>query len=88
MVDPCSLCLKEEESTEHLLVQCVFAPQIWFWCLQQANLNVVAPTMESELESWLLETRRALDKQTRKRLDAWAMLITWCLWNQRNAKVF
>jgi hypothetical protein len=50
----CPLCVQEEESINHLLVECVFAREFWFILLRQVGLRALSPqpTENSFLDWW------------------------------------
>uniref|UniRef100_A0A0A9DF12 Reverse transcriptase zinc-binding domain-containing protein n=1 Tax=Arundo donax TaxID=35708 RepID=A0A0A9DF12_ARUDO len=45
----CPLCDQAEEIIQHLLVECVFARQVWMEILQQLNLGTIAPQPSSTI---------------------------------------
>jgi hypothetical protein len=86
--DICALCLQEPESAEHVIIQCVFARQVWHSCLGVAHFNIAAPLVGDQLESWWLQSRRSLNKRRKKIFDTWVTLVCWSFWKQRNARIF
>jgi hypothetical protein len=49
----CPLCDQEEETINHLLVECVFSRQLWFILLQQMGLAALAPQpVASSFDDW------------------------------------
>ena len=87
--DACHLCLQEVDAIEHILVQCVYARQVWHYCRQAMKMAIRIPSPEQTLEAWWLEERAlVMSKKKKKWLDAWIILVCWHLWKQRNARVF
>jgi hypothetical protein len=87
-IDPCAVCLQEEDTVDHIIMQCPYARQAWFGCLTAAGLNIVEPGRESRLEPWWDAARSLVCKKDRKSFDTLVLLTAWRLWKQRNARVF
>ena len=86
---PCYLCDQEEDNVDHILLQCVYARQVWFQCFTRANINLaLLPTQHARLEDWWAEGRKQVVKSKRKGFDTLIALNCWCLWKQRNGRVF
>ena len=74
---------------DHILVQCVFARQVWHKCFQQARLDIsLVPTTNDSLEDWWMASRALIPAEHRKGFDSLVMLFTWQLWKHRNDMVF
>jgi hypothetical protein len=84
----CFTCLQEEDTVEHILVQCPYARQTWFECFIAAGLNIREPTTESKFEDWWSCARELVAPKNRRGFDTLALLIAWSLWKQRNARAF
>lgn len=84
----CFTCLQDEDNAEHILIQCVYAREVWHGCLHELNLGVVRPTSEDELLHWWLEARRGFRKEHKRGFDSFVTAVAWALWKQRNARVF
>ena len=85
----CYLCDQEEDTVDHILLQCVFSRQVWVRCIDRMGLMAdLCPSYDSSLVQWWTEARKRIHKQTRKGFDTFVMLICWTLWKQRNARVF
>ncbi|KAD3068810.1 hypothetical protein E3N88_36690 [Mikania micrantha] len=83
----CPVCGTTMESTDHLLVSCSFARVVWGQVCVWLNLPLVGnggSIMEllHELVSSVKEEKR------KKMVQAIGMLTSWCLWMNRNNKVF
>ena len=88
-ISQCFLCDQEEDTVDHILLQCVFSRQVWFTCILRMGLPTeLCPTYDSGLAHWWSDTRKRFLKHARKEFDSFVMLICWTLWKQRNARVF
>jgi hypothetical protein len=85
---PCFVCLQEEDTVEHLLMQCSFAREVWFRCLRRLEIQVQEPQRGSTLEVWWGTTRARFRSKERKSFDSFVILTCWKLWKHRNAHVF
>jgi hypothetical protein len=84
----CCTCLQDEDTIDHILVQCSYARQIWYDCIHAAGLEMEEPHAISQLEYWWTEARSSVQKRDRRRLESLVILVAWMLWKQRNARVF
>ena len=67
----------------------MFARQVWFQCFSRARINLaMLPTQHTRLEDWWATRRKQVVKSKRKGFDTLIALICWCLWKQRNGRVF
>jgi hypothetical protein len=48
----CCTCLQDEDTFDHILVQCSYVMQIWYDCIHAAGLEMEEPHANSQLESW------------------------------------
>lgn len=86
---PCFICDQEEDTVDHILLQCVFARQIWHNCFMQARIGLdLVPSTEDTLQHWWMSARKRMPKINRKGFDSFTMLLCWHLWKNRNNKVF
>jgi hypothetical protein len=81
-------CLQEEDTVDHIIIQCPYSRMVWFRCLQVAGLQIDQPQMDNTFEEWWSRTRRIIHGRDRRRFDAFVILIARTLWKQRNARVF
>lgn len=86
--DTCALCHEEPETVERLLLHCPTARAIWWNVQRGVNLEsrYQATTMDI-FDTWK-KMRVGLDKTPRKGLDSIFMLTMWCIWKERNNRVF
>ena len=88
-ISHCHLCDQEEDTIEHILMQCVFARQVWHLCFMETETNLsLMPTGQDPLQEWWNSARKRATKAQRKDFDAMVMLVCWCIWKQRNERVF
>ena len=84
----CVLCCQEQETTDHLTMQCVFAREVWYTILQPLRLHHFTPTTHSVLELWWPQISGAAPKQVRKELNSLICLVARSFWLERNSRVF
>jgi hypothetical protein len=84
----CFVCLQEEDTAEHLLIQCVFAREVWQRCKQLLEANFEIPSTQSTLEDWWLTERARIQGRERKWFDTLVCLAGHRLWKNRNAWCF
>jgi hypothetical protein len=71
----CFFCDQEEDTVDHILVQCPYARQVWFGCLLAAGINVVEPRSDNTWESWWAAARGFISSRSRRGFDTLAILI-------------
>lgn len=84
----CYTCMQDEDNAEHILVQCVYAREVWHACFDTLQLNSQAPCREDTWEAWWLTARIGFQGKDRRGLDSLVIGVAWSLWKQRNARVF
>ncbi|KAJ1288236.1 hypothetical protein BS78_02G074900, partial [Paspalum vaginatum] len=63
--------------------------EAWFRCLLRFGIQHVAPSiLDGSFGSWWREARKQVAKSLRKGFDSLVMLIAWCLWKERNNRIF
>lgn len=88
-MSPCYLCKQEEDTVEHMLMQCVFARQVWHQCFLETGTNLsLLPIGQESLQDWWATSRKQVVKAQCKEFDAFVMLVCWCIWKQRNGRAF
>jgi hypothetical protein len=87
--DKCLLCDQEEETIDHLLVQCSFSREFWYLLLRKFGLHSLAPqpTANSFLGWWEV-VGGAVFGLTKKGLNSLIILGARTLWNHRNKCIF
>ncbi|XP_066361038.1 uncharacterized protein [Miscanthus floridulus] len=86
--DDCALCSQEPESADHLTEISVFAREAWFRVLAPLGLAQLALQQGTSITGWWLSSRARLRAQLRKGFDSLLILGAWCLWKERNRRVF
>jgi hypothetical protein len=84
----CVLCDQADETTDHLLCSCVFSREVWARLLLPIGLDTLTPCQNSSLIGWWLPARVALPRTFRKSFDSLVLLVSWCIWKERNARTF
>jgi hypothetical protein len=85
----CPLCDQEDETVDHLLVNCVFARQFWHLILRQVGLHSLAPKPNDLcFDEWWEKVHMTTLALTRRGLNSLIILGAWILWNHRNRCVF
>lgn len=87
-VSPCYTCLQEEDTVQHILVNCPYARQVWFKCARRLQVRVGLPQLTDSLQLWWRRERSRFSNKDRRGLDTFVILGCWRLWKQRNARVF
>lgn len=86
----CPLCKQVTESAPHLLFQCRFSQRVWANVASWIGVNSAITAgwcNEISVKEWWFKT--ILDRgPPRKALASMLMLVSWELWNERNARVF
>ena len=86
----CKLCNQEQETAAHLLFKCRFTLRIWSSLKSWIGLHDLDPTewhVFGTVEEWWSE---AIHKRggERKAVASLAMMVSWEVWTERNARVF
>lgn len=85
---PCFICLQDQDNIEHILIQCVYAREVWYLGLQELNIQIRTPEPQDTLTEWWLWARGHFRRAERRGFDTLVIITTWALWKQRNARVF
>ena len=86
---PCYLCEQEEDTVDHIMMQCVFARQVWYSCFLKMNTNIdLCTTHHSTIVAWWDAAWKHVQKRLRKGFVSMVISICWNLWKQRNGRVF
>lgn len=83
----CILCDQEMESPVHLFVNCSYSKQVWHIILSAVHLSA-PPTPAIDILDWWLELRHGHNGLKQRGIDSMVQLILWCLWKERNTRVF
>lgn len=85
----CSLCISEPEDCTHLFVHCRYTQALWlrFRAWTNCNFPIPSPAYPST-EDWWLQARKFPPKHMRWNFDTVVILVHWCIWKERNARIF
>lgn len=87
---PCPLCQQVPESIDHILFKCRFTIRIWGmvkdW-LQLVHVDTSTWPLIRSTKDWWIGLSDAY-VPNRKAMASLAMLVSWTIWNERNARVF
>jgi hypothetical protein len=84
----CPLCGIEDETLNHILLQCRYARTIWFRFLQHRQWEHLASHADSALVDWWPDAEQRLRARDRCSFKSMVLLVSRSLWLQRNARVF
>jgi hypothetical protein len=84
----CALCCQEPENADHISVQCCFAREAWYNLLLKFRLHRFTPGRTETLKEWWRRLSAAIPSVHRKEINALVILVTRCLWLERNSRVF
>src|SRR4051812_29420060 len=80
--------MQEQETLDHLLIQCAHERAVWYDALQPLGWKRFTPTHANTLHSWWTRVSAATPSQLRHRVNACVILIMHTLWKERNRRVF
>ena len=86
----CTLCKREEESGPHLFFKCRFTIRLQNLVIAKLGLHHMDTSMwhlESLVKEWWTN-RTGAGVPNRKAMASLTMLVSWTIWNERNARVF
>ena len=86
----CKLCNRVQESAAHLLFQCSFSSRVWTVVKSWLGMHDIFPSdwrIIPTVKDWWEEVIHGVS-QHGKALASLAMLVSWELWKERNARVF
>ncbi|KAM3309857.1 hypothetical protein ACQJBY_030885 [Aegilops geniculata] len=87
---PCPLCKREQETGIHLFVRCRYTLRLWRSIIEKLGLTHM-DTSDWQLEATVTEwwQKRTDDRNPHRHAMApLTMLVSWTIWNERNARVF
>jgi hypothetical protein len=85
----CPLCKQTMETANHLFIHCRFSTRLWEKVAEWLHNSVIQPGdwVGLSIELWWRNMTNS-QMPNRKALSSLALLDTWELWNERNARVF
>ncbi|CAM8979776.1 unnamed protein product [Rhodiola kirilowii] len=82
----CVLCGGDQESTDHLLIQCVWSGRLWACCYRWWGERWSSPeSVKILLESWEDRGRPRAANRLKKTM---CYAILWSIWEERNRRCF
>jgi hypothetical protein len=85
----CPLCDQDDETINHILVNCVFSRQFWFFLLQRMGFAALCPQPSDLIfDDWWRNSISSVGKELQKGLSSLIVLGAWIIWRQRNYCVF
>ena len=86
----CPLCKREPETGPHLFFKCRHTIRLWSMLVAKLGLEHVDIStwrLPGSVEEWW-DRRAGMDIPSRKAMASLIMLVSWTLWNERNARVY
>jgi hypothetical protein len=84
----CPLCDTQEETLDHLTLQCPYARAVWTRVVTRHNLPGIVPSENAEIGEWWPAAIARFAATDRKTDNSLIMLVMRTLWLERNARVF
>jgi len=86
----CTFCSLNDETCDHLLVQCSVVWKVWCNIGQGLGLRQMQqqPTFRQLYEWWLDKANSIQNRCRKKMLLVSFFTVTWSIWNKRNLMVF
>ncbi|XP_071685205.1 uncharacterized protein [Lolium perenne] len=85
----CPLCKQCTETHDHLFVHCRYTTRLWGFVKDWMGTNAITPLQwaNHDIHSWW-DSMTGGHVPNRKAMASVALLVSWELWNERNARVF
>ncbi|KAM0821681.1 hypothetical protein ACQ4PT_072040 [Festuca glaucescens] len=80
--------MNEEDTVEHILIQCVMAREVWYKCREELQLQFEIPDSDSNLQDWWLSERGRFREKERAWFDRLVCTVGHALWKNRSALCF
>jgi hypothetical protein len=86
--EKCVLCDQESETTNHLILDCSFAKEIW------QGLNLTHPVVaaianrSTTIPGWWRKIARFRKSKTKRDQTSLALITIWHLWKERSRRIF
>nr|CCA65974.1 hypothetical protein [Beta vulgaris subsp. vulgaris] len=82
----CPMCNSTPETSDHLLLHCLFAQRIWTWWLDLWSIKWVFPmSLRMAFDQWQSTNKSPFFKKI------WAsifFIVVWSVWKERNDRIF
>lgn len=76
---PCYTCLQDEDNADHILVQRVYACEVWHSCFSSWRFTIHTPDANATFLQWWLEQRSRFRGKAKRSVDSVVILIAWAL---------
>lgn len=86
--DACSLCDQRIESAKHLIVDCIFAKEVW-QLIGTNSTRISEAAAAATVKKWWFRIRQAQqrDNEAKKEITL-AYYVVWNIWKERNRRIF
>jgi hypothetical protein len=84
----CPLCGSQQETIDHITLQCPYAMALWIGAVTRLGLPNIAPSEHAQLGDWWPEAMAQFRAVDRRAANSFIMLTMRALWIERNARVF
>ncbi|KAF8688277.1 hypothetical protein HU200_042330 [Digitaria exilis] len=84
----CPLCDQEPESAEHLILNCVYAKEVWIRMSQETGGLLQVPLHGLSMEEWWNSNLQGREKKQQIRRASLMIYTAWNLWRERNWRIF
>ncbi|WVZ82995.1 hypothetical protein U9M48_030188 [Paspalum notatum var. saurae] len=85
----CPLCYQEQETMQHLLINCVFSCEIWAIVFTNLGMQALIPQPDGKrFSGWWSGAVNQVPKEVKKGLNSLIILVAWEIWKHRNDCVF
>ncbi|GFY81333.1 hypothetical protein Acr_01g0011420 [Actinidia rufa] len=86
VTNSCYMCKRNAETTDHLLIHCVSACELWSLVFSIFGVQWVMPRSVRELFAWL--NQESCRGSHAASLESWSLCLFWCIWHERNLWAF
>jgi hypothetical protein len=84
----CFVCDQEEDTADHIILQCVVARETWHRCGRALGLIFQMPMENSRVVDWWVMERQRFRAADRRYFDGLVCTTAYTLWKNRNAWCF
>jgi hypothetical protein len=84
----CPLCGSQEQTLDHLTLECPYAQAFWTGAVTRHNLPDIVPSENAAIREWWPAAIARFAATDRKTAKSFIMLVMRTLWLKRNARVF
>lgn len=84
----CPLCDQVQESADHLILQCVYAKEVWWHMSQETGGLLQVPRPGITMEGWWNPSVQGKESKLRQRLASLLIYTAWNIWREWNRRIF